>query len=69
MPSKASTRMTLRFKFVTPRAVSGLFQQLGMLRKYTEDVLLESMLSNFWDVVLSEVGVGTSTFNVVDEDK
>ncbi len=69
MPSKASTRMTLRFEFIMPRAVSGLFQQSGRLRKYTEEVLLESMLSDFWDVVLSEVGVGTSTFNVVDEDK
>ena len=69
MLSKALTRMTLRFKFVGPHAVSGLFRRSGRLRKYTEDVLLGSMLSNFRDIVLSEVGVGTSTFNVVDKDK
>ncbi len=61
--------MTLRFEFVAPRAVSGLFRRSGRLRKYINDVLLGSMLSDFRDVVLSEVGVGTSTFHVVDEDK
>ena len=69
MLPKASMRMTLHFKFFAPRAVLGIFRRLGRLRKYTGDVLLVSMLSNFRDVVLSEVGVGTSTFNVVDEDK
>ncbi len=54
----ASTLMTLRFEFVAPRAVSGLFRRSGRLRKYTEDVLLGTMLSDFRDVVLTELGGG-----------
>ena len=52
----SSTLMTLCFRFVAPRVVSGLFRRSGRLRKYTEDELLGSMLSDFRDVVLAEVG-------------
>ena len=62
----SSTLMTLCFRFVAPRVVSGLFRRSGRLRKYTEDVLLGSMLSDFRDVVLAEVGGrgGISTIEI-----
>ncbi|KAL3810814.1 hypothetical protein ACHAXA_008829 [Cyclostephanos tholiformis] len=49
-----STLMTLCFKFVAPRIVSSLFRRSGKLRKYTEEVLLRNMLTDFRDVVLAE---------------
>lgn len=58
--STTRTRMTLCFKFVAPRAVSGLFRRSGKLRKYTEEFLLGNMLTNFRDVVLAEVERGDS---------
>ena len=52
--SETATQMTLRFTFVTPRVVSSLFRRSGKIRRYTEDVLLKSMLEDFRDVVLEE---------------
>ncbi|KAL3802759.1 hypothetical protein ACHAW5_008863 [Stephanodiscus triporus] len=56
--STSTTRMTLTFKFVAPRAVSGLFRRSGRLRKYTEEFLLGNMLTDFRDVVLAEMEGG-----------
>lgn len=67
MSSTASTLMTLCFKFVAPCTVSGMFRRSGRLRTYTKDELLESMLSDFRDVVLAEMGEGISTFKIVNK--
>mmetsp|Transcript_34014 Transcript_34014/g.62555 ORF Transcript_34014/g.62555 Transcript_34014/m.62555 type:complete len:331 (-) Transcript_34014:60-1052(-) len=52
--STKTTLMKLDFRFVTPRVVSSLFRRSGKIRKYTEDVLLTNMLTDFRDVVLEE---------------
>lgn len=49
-----NTQMKLSFTFVAPRVVSSLFRRSNVLRSYTEDVLLMSMLTDFRDVVLEE---------------
>lgn len=52
--SEHTTQMTLRFTFVTPRVVSSLFRRSTLIRRYTEDVLLMNMLTDFRDIVLEE---------------
>ncbi|KAL3796143.1 hypothetical protein HJC23_000646 [Cyclotella cryptica] len=52
--SEHPTKMTLRFIFVTPRVVSSLFRRSTLIRRYTEEVLLMNMLTDFRDVVLQE---------------
>ena len=49
------TEMKICFTFVTPRVVSSLFRRSGMIRQYTEDVLLGNMLTDFRDVILAEM--------------
>ena len=48
------TKMTLYFTYVAPRVVSSLFRRSGKVRKYTEDVLLMNMLTDFRDIVMEE---------------
>ena len=49
------TKMTICFTFVAPRVVSSLFRRSGKLRKYTEEVLLGNMLSDFRDCLSKEL--------------
>ena len=53
--STTETEMKICFTFVTPRVVSSLFRRSGMIRQYTEDVLLGNMLTDFRDVILAEI--------------
>ena len=53
--STIATEMKICFTFVTPRVVSSLFRRSGMIRQYTEDVLLGNMLTDFRDVILAEM--------------
>jgi hypothetical protein len=50
-----ATKMTICFTFVAPRVVSSLFRRSGKLRKYTEEVLLGNMLSDFRDCLSKEL--------------
>ncbi len=50
-----ATKMTICFTFVAPRVVSRLFRRSGKLRKYTEEVLLGNMLSDFRDCLSKEL--------------
>ncbi|KAL7531859.1 hypothetical protein ACHAXR_007304 [Thalassiosira sp. AJA248-18] len=52
--AEGTTQMILCFSFVAPRVVSSLFRRSGKIRKYTEDVMLMNMLSDFRDVVMEE---------------
>ena len=53
--NEIATKMTICFSFVAPRVVSSLFRRSGKLRKYTEEVLLGNMLSDFRDCLLKEL--------------
>ncbi len=53
--NEIATKMTISFTFVAPRVVSSLFRRSGKLRKYTEEVLLGSMLSDFRDCLSKEL--------------
>ena len=50
----SNTQMKLSFTFLTPRVVSSLFRRSTIIRRYTEDVLLMGMLTDFRDVVMEE---------------
>lgn len=50
----AVTQMIMKFTFVAPRVVSSLFRRSGKIRKFTEDVIMMGMLTDFRDVVMKE---------------
>lgn len=52
--NEIATEMTICFTFVAPRVVSSLFRRSSTLRKYTEEVLLGNMLSDFRDCLVKE---------------
>ena len=53
--SQIATKMKLRFTFITPRVISSLFRRSTKIQEYTEEILLGNMLTEFKNVVQSEV--------------
>mmetsp|Transcript_14682 Transcript_14682/g.35382 ORF Transcript_14682/g.35382 Transcript_14682/m.35382 type:complete len:299 (+) Transcript_14682:165-1061(+) len=53
-PPAATAQMTMHFTFAAPRVVSSLFRRSGKIRKYTEDVIMMGMLTDFRDIVMEE---------------
>ena len=49
------TEMILHFTFITPRVISSLFRRSTKIQEYTEEILLGNMLTEFKNVVQSEV--------------
>lgn len=50
-----ATEMTICFTFLAPRVISSLFRRSSKLRKYTEEVLLGNMISEFRDCLSKEL--------------
>ena len=59
--SEITTKMRLRFTFITPRVISSLFRRSTKIQEYTEEVLLGNMLTEFKNVVQAEVRENTES--------